>query len=241
MKKTLFILFCISLVLSIPVNTVFAVEGSNSGNPLRREIRNEIRDERRNDLDAKISTIPGAIRRLFKNTKIAIEKGTLKSKSGTTLVITKENKDYTILTDQNTQFRRKFWGKSTLDEMQIGDQITVIGKWTDETQTTIQARLVKDLSIQKRFGVFFGTVKTLNSTGWTMETVNRGVQTVTIGTSTKFINRKGVAITQSEILVGHKVRIRGIWNTNLNTVTEITEVKDFSLPPFPSITPTKTP
>ena len=237
MKKTIITIFLVSLAINIPVENVLAVDGSNSGNPLRKEIRNEVRDEIRNGLDAKISTIPGAMRRLFKNSKVAIEKGTLKSKNGTTLVITKDSNEYTILTDEKTQLRRKFWGKATLDEMQIGDQITVIGKWTDETQATIQAKMVKDQSIQKRNGVFFGTVKTLNGTGWVMETVNRKDQTVTIGTATKFINRKGIAIAQNEILVGHKVRVRGVWNTNLNTVTEITEVKDFSLPSSLNPTP----
>ena len=66
----------------------------------------------------------------------------------------------------------------------------------------------------------------------------RADQTVTVDSSTKFSNRKGETITQSEITVGQRVRVKGLWNSNDNTVTEVKEVKDFALPVRVSATAT---
>ena len=162
----------------------------------------------------RVATRPGLLRQMVKNTK-AMVTGTLSVKSGNTLTVTSGASSYSVLVDGNTQLRRRFWGKATLDEMSVGDSLNVIGKWTDDVHSTIQAKLVRDSSIQKRFGVFVGTVTSLTGTGWIMSTINRGPQTVTA--------------TQSAVLVGHKVRVRGLWDNKLNTITEVSHVKDYSL------------
>lgn len=176
--------------------------------------------------------------------RAAIGTGQVTAKSGTTLTVEKDGKSYTVLTDDKTQFRRRFWGKGSLDEILVGHQVNVIGVWTDDAKTTIQAKLVRDVSVQKRFGVFFGTVKSLTANGWVMSTVSekRTDQTVTVSASTKFVNRKEETITQADVAVGHRVRVKGLWDSAANTVTEVTHVKDFNLPlrvasPTPEATP----
>ena len=129
----------------------------------------------------------------------------------------------------NTHFRRKFWGKSNVSEISVGDSIDVVGRWANEGKTEINAVLIRNLSIQKRFGVFFGTVKSITDTGFIMTTIKRGEETVTLD-SAKLINRKGTVITASDIQIGHKVRVRGLWDSANFTITEVAEVKDFSLP-----------
>jgi hypothetical protein len=171
---------------------------------------------------------------------IAMANGKVTVKDGTTITITKDTKTYSIQTDDKTQFRRLFWGKSSFDEIQVGDTIQVFGKWTDEAKTIILARSIRDVSIQKRFGVFFGVVQSLTSNGWVMTTIStkRDNQTVTINTSTKLTNRKGETISQADIVVGHRVRVKGMWDRANNTVTEVTIVRDFSLPTLPvTVTP----
>ncbi len=181
--------------------------------------------------DATAGSRPGLLKQIFEKTgRAAIGSGILSAKSSSQLTVTKDGKSYTVLIDSNTQLRRRFWGKATLDEFQVGDTLNVIGKWTDDAHTTIQARLVRDISIQKRFGVFFGTVSSLSSNGWVMATVNRGNQAVSVASSTKFINRKGETISQSDIKVGDKVRVRGLWDKAGSTITEVKEAKDFSIP-----------
>jgi len=205
--------------------------------PLKQEIR-AVKQAVTEDINEKASTRPGLLQRIAgKLGKAAIINGTISAKAGTTLTVTKDGKTYTVQTDSKTQFRRRFWGKGSLDELQVGHLVNVHGKWTDDSQTTIAARLIRDLSIQKRYGVFFGTVTAVSSNGWVMETIRRENQTVTVSTSTRFVNRRGESISQSDIAVGHKVRVRGLWDRQANTVTEVTHVKDFSLPPIP--TPSK--
>ena len=187
-------------------------------------------------LRERIASRPGILR-AFLGSWAAIGSGDLTTKDGTTLTVTKDGKTYTIHTDDKTVFRRKFWGKSSLDELNIGDRLNVIGIWEDEAKTTVKARFIRDVSIQKRHGVFFGTVKSTSGTGFVMDSVARGTQTVTVGVTTKYVNRRGQTITLADILVGHKVRVRGLWDSHNSTITEVTHVKDFSLPTRPTPSP----
>lgn len=167
-----------------------------------------------------------------------IEKGEVTAISGTTLTVTKDGVTYTVSTDSNTSFRRRFGGKSQLSEISVNDTINVLGKWQNEEKTQILATHIRDLSIQKRHATFFGTVKTKTDTSLVLTTVNRGEQTVTISTSTKLVNRKMEEITMSDIEVGHRVRVKGIWDLTNKGVSEVTQIKDFSIPTKPSPTPT---
>lgn len=162
--------------------------------------------------------------------RAAILSGEIKTISGTTLVVTKDGTDYTILTDDKTKFRRRFWGKSTLSEFAVGNLVNVIGKWNNEEKTEINANLIRNLSIQKRFGVFFGTIKSITDTGFVMTTAKRGEETVTLASGTKLVNRKMEVIGKSDILVDHRVRVKGLWDSDNHTITEVTQVKDFNLP-----------
>lgn len=207
----------LSLVITIPVAAV------GPGQAVRQELRVEERA-------ARVSSAPGLLRS-FINKRATLPKTTLTSKTGTTLTVKgQDGKEYTVKTDTTTQLRRRFWGKATLDEMQINDTLNIIGKWLDEGKTQIQAVLIRDASIQKRNGVFLGTLKTVSGNTWTMDTQSRGTQTVTVSSITKFLNRKGEMITQSTVLVGHRVRVRGLWDNKANTITEVSEAKDFDLP-----------
>ena len=51
---------------------------------------------------------------------------------------------------EKTQLRRHFGGKSSLSESSVGDEVNVIGRYTDETKSTIEAALIRNKSIQKR-------------------------------------------------------------------------------------------
>lgn len=188
----------------------------------------------------KAGSRPGLLRDFLTKGRAAIGSCVLATKSPTSLTCTRDGKTYTILIDDKTQLRRRFWGKATLSEFQIGDTLNVIGQWTDDSHTTIKARLIRDISIQKKRGVFFGEVTSLTGSGWVMST-KRGTETVTVDSSTKFVNREGDTITKGDIKVGHRVRVKGLWDSKLNTITEVTQVKDFSLPPKPTPTPTPTP
>lgn len=197
--------------------------------------KSEVRGER-------AATIPGILK-VFKTTgRASIGSGVVASKGTDSIVVTaKDGQEITVNVGEKTQFRRRFWGKSSFDEIQTGDTVNVIGRWTDDTHTAINAVLIRDLSIQKRLGVFFGAVKSMNNDVWMITTVNRGNQEVTVSSTTKFINRRDEKMTSKEVQVGHRVRVRGLWDKTKSTIREVTEVKDFDLPAKGSVEPTAVP
>ncbi|MEK7495568.1 MAG: hypothetical protein AAB788_02650 [Patescibacteria group bacterium] len=132
------------------------------------------------------------------------------------------------ITDK-TKFLRKFGGKSSLSEYSIGDEVVVFGKFTDDTKLIIDAKTIKNNSIQKRFGAFFGKITVKNADNFIMETAERGTQTVYFGTA-KIVDRKETSITLSDIKVGDRVRVKGVWDKTLSKIAEVTQIKDFSIP-----------
>ncbi len=154
--------------------------------------------------------------------------------NGTVITATENGKTYTINTSDQTRFRRHFWGKSDLNEFSVGNQINVWGRWADDEKTIINARFIRNLSIQKRHGVFIGTVKSKTDTSFVLESINRGDQTVYFDANTKFVNRKQETITYSNVNQADRVRVKGLWDKSLNKITEVTQVKDFSQPPKPT-------
>jgi len=175
----------------------------------------------------------GVIELKFTNKRGELKNVKVIAKDATSITVDNDGTGVKVDVTADTHFRRKFWGKSSLAEISVNDSVDVIGRWVNEEKTEIKAVVIRDLSIQKRFGVFFGTVKTITDTGFVMTTIQRGEETVTLD-SAKLINRKGQTITASDIQVGHRVRVRGLWDSANFTITEVTEVKDFSLPVVPS-------
>jgi hypothetical protein len=192
-------------------------------------------------------TPPGLVKKAERQIENRVEKratigqGKVIAKEGTTLTVTKESKTYTVLTDANTRFVKKFWGKSSLEEISLNDMVNVIGRWNNEAKTEIQAVLIRNFSIQKRHGVFFGEVKSVSGSGFVLTAVKRGDQTVTVEIATKLVNRKMQKISLSDIQVGHKVRVKGVWDSVNKTITEVKQVKDFSIPLIPSPRPSSSP
>ncbi len=173
----------------------------------------------------------------------AIGSGVLKSVSGTTLTLEKDGKTYTVLTGTfdtcTTKFLRRFWGTSAISEMTVGDKLNVVGKWQDEAKTTIEACNIRNVSIQKRFAVFMGIVKSVSANGFVMSTnsAKRTDQTVALSTKGKVTDRKEATLALSQVVVGHKVRVKGMWDNTANTVVA-DAIKDFSLPVLTKVSPT---
>ncbi len=239
------------LVLGLPAHTVLADDdqGDDDRGGLRQakvEARVEFRQEKKNIFEKfreRVGSRTAELKNFLGGGRAAIGSGTITAKTDTTLTVEKDGKSYLVNLGDKTQIRRRFWGKSDLSEFSVGNVVNVIGLWTDDTHTAINATLVRNVSIQKRFGVFFGDVKSLVTNGWVMSTKsgNRADQTVTVTSDTKFENRNGETITKADVVVGHKVRVRGLWDKTLNTVTEVTQVKDFSLPVQVEVKATVTP
>jgi len=222
----------------------------NADNKVRQEERKEtklnLRETIQTELRNKFGSFPGVLKNRLRQ-KFSFGSGLLTAINGTTLTVEKDGKSYTVLTGTfehcKTKFQRRFWGSSSISEMTIGDKLNVIGRWQDDAKTIIEACSIRDVSIQKRFGVFLGVVTSVTPDGWVMTTFSakRPDQSVFVSASTKFVNRKNETITKADVVVGHRVRVKGMWNNTNNTITDVTHVKDFSLPPWPFVTPTAIP
>jgi hypothetical protein len=256
MKKTLKskILFALAgfIMAFSTVPSAFAVE--------RQQIREELKENRQEFVQEQkdtrtqlqglnkenIASRVGAVKNFF-NTRATLNNAKITGKGTGSLTVEKDSVFYTILIDEKTRLRRRFFGEAKIDEIAVGNTVNIFGKWTDETHKTIQAALIRDMSIQKRFGAFVGDVTAVNGNDITIATVHRGTQKATVSDLTKIVDRKEVALTLADIKVGHRLRVKGMWDKSNNTITEVTQVKDYTLPVKPTpkpkvtVTPTATP
>ena len=175
--------------------------------------------------------------RKFVGTRAAIGTGKVVAIDGETLTVVKDEKTYSVLTDSSTKFRRRFWGTSSLSEISVNDLVHVVGRWQNEEKTQVGAIIVRNMSIQKRYGVFFGVVTSVSDSGFVIQSAQRGNLTVSISDTTNIVNRIMDVITLSDIEVGHRVRVKGTWDSVNLTITDIVQVKNFSIPSLPSPTP----
>ena len=165
----------------------------------------------------------------LKNRGVKIIDGTVTAKSTTSLTVTKDDKSYTVLTTSDSKFRRHFWGKSTLAEISIGNKVNVWGNWADDTHASINAMMIRNLSIMKRFGVFVGDIVSKSSTSFVIHSKNRADQTVNFDSNTKFVKKNDTATIYADLKIEDRVKIKGLWDKTLNTISEVTQVKDYSL------------
>ncbi|MBI3887887.1 hypothetical protein HY310_02360 [Candidatus Microgenomates bacterium] len=156
--------------------------------------------------------------------------GTITSVGTNSLVVN----GVTVNVSSTTVLLRKFGGKSNLTEFNVGHQVGILGKWTDTTKTTLNARVIRNVSIQKRHATFVGTVQSVSPTGFVLQPVQRPVQSVTVTTKTRYVDRREKSISFSSIVSGQKVRVSGLWDSQLNTITNAGLVKDYDLPSSPS-------
>ena len=117
-----------------------------------------------------------------------------------------------------TKLLRKYGALAKLSEFTVGDQVMIRGN------------VIRALSIQKRRGVFVGNITALTDTGFVLAPEKRPAQTVNVNLLTKYVERGEKAISLSALKVGDKVMVKGLWDTKLNTITETTFVRDYSLP-----------
>jgi hypothetical protein len=167
---------------------------------------------------------------LLNKAVVAQTSGTVASLGANSLTVTTATGTVTVNTQANTVFLRRFGGKSDLAEFSTGDQVTVIGKTAGTATTSIDARLIRNASIQKRYGTFAGTVQGVSTTGFTLQPDRRPSQSVTVTAKTKITDRQGKTLPQTSLAAGHRVRFHGLWDNKLNTVTEVAYVRDYSLP-----------
>ena len=243
MKKISLSLIILTTVLTI-TPSVFALT------PLRREIKDTIKETveegkkegsdqaeiKENGKKIKMGLLDKVKNFLKKNLRLEARiKGTITVIGSNNFSLNGEDGKFQINITDNTKVLRKFGGKSSLSEFSVGDEVVVFGKFTDDTKLIIDAKIVRNNSIQKRRGAFFGKVTIKNTDNFVMETAERGTQTVYFG-SAKFVQRNETVMAYIDLKIGDRVRVKGIWDKTLNKISEVDQIKDFSIP---IVVPTK--
>ena len=173
--------------------------------------------------------------------------GSISNLSTNSFQITKDGKTYTINITDKTKLVRRYGAKSSLSEFSNGDMVNVVGKWTDENKTTIEATMVRDISIQKRNANFVGKIISISGNTFVIDPVSmgkyrKGQKTIYPATSATYKNRRMETITLADMKVGHRVRVSGgTWNRVENKIFDVTKIVDISIPPVPTKNPTPTP
>lgn len=100
-------------------------------------------------------------------------------------------------------------------DIQVNDKIFVSGALTG---STVSATKIFDISLPNHKGKVKGAVTAINGNTFTVTTKDNRIITVNTDGST-VVKQNGLVVALSNILVGSKVMIRGIWNsTTLDTL-----------------------
>lgn len=219
--KKLSILFLGFAVLSIGAISIQAetvrMQKQNLQNALKQE-RQEIKNDIKN---ATGESKRGLIDQLKDRIKSKLPKrihGKLTLINGSVLSVISDNGiTYMVTITSNTQLRRRFGGAATLSEFSIGDELAVIGNRrktsdTEFSETEIDAKYIRNLSIQRRNAVFNGTVTSKETLLFKIQTQSRGVQTVNINNATIY-TQKDQKILYADLQIGDKVIVKGeLWD-----------------------------
>lgn len=241
MKKISFLLLVLStaLILAEPSHATTSFgqnvreivkEGRQEGaSPaaIRQEVKQEVK-ERNESLFDRVKNLVKS--RLRFDARIT---GTITSIDGNKLMVqSNDGKTYQVNVISGANLVRRFGGRSTLAEFAVGNTVHVFGKFTNDEKTVIDAKMIRNASVQKRWGAFIGEVTVKNTDNFTFKSVGRADQTAYIK-GANFVNRRGEAITYTDIAVGHRVRVKGMWDRSSNQISEVDQVMDFSIPAQP--------
>jgi len=129
-------------------------------------------------------------------------------------------KEITVLVDANTKFVRKYWGKSSLEEVTIGDKLDVRVKTNEDG--TVTATLIKDDTLQWTWKVHNGAIDGLDLTAktFTLKQKNGKSVTVKVDGKTKIYVPPYTATgsTFADLQNGQIAHVRGIINNKTKVI-----------------------
>lgn len=137
--------------------------------------------------------------------------------------------NWAVVTDSGTEFVRRFGGASGTSEISAGDFISFQGvlDTTVASPITVKASVVKDWSIQKKRGSFYGTVSSVDvsAKSFVLASEDRRDITVKVTDSTKIVKGNETTVGAfSDITVGAKLTAAGLYN-NQTKILEADGIK----------------
>lgn len=206
------------------------------------QVKKELREQFKEKRDA----ILAKLRQMFPGILPAgISKGEVVGVSGDGLMVKYDGQSVTLKITDKTRILSRFGGKIALTEVKVGHIVSARGVWQDPSasagQVTMEVRVLRDLSLERRPATFWGKIKTLaeDQKSLVLETGKRGDLTVLVDTNTKIVDRSAKKIDFSALAVGHRIRVTGVWDGE-KSVAQTRVVKDWSAGPRQTV-PTATP
>ncbi len=130
-------------------------------------------------------------------------------------------KEVTLIVDANTKFVRKYWGKSSLEELTIGDKLDVRVKTNEDG--TVTATLVKDDTLHWTWKVHNGVIEGLDATAkiFTLKQRNGVSAKVLVNDKTKIWvpPYSATGSTFADLKDGQIAHVRGIINSKTKVIT----------------------
>lgn len=140
--------------------------------------------------------------------------GKVTSINGNSIVILANKNSYTVDVT-NAKLLRRLGGAMNLSDIQVNDRLNVVGT---RSGTNITASSVRNLSLQTHHGTFVGTVDSVGTDSFVLKSMKRGNQTINTNSSTNY-RHNGKSEQFSDIVVGAKVTVSGVWDRSNSNVT----------------------
>lgn len=214
-KQTNITSFFLLLIAALSVVQISLAQFPTRAIP--RELKKEMVQENKEVVKEKTRNILEQAKDVIREKIKKQIKGKLTVIVGNILTIQNNQTTFTVTTTDKTELKRRFGAASALSEFKPNDQLLVIGnrkRNTDGTlsSTDIEASYIRNMSIQRRFAVFNGEVKSITGNTITLQTKSRGLQTVNVSSATQYME-KNVSITLSNLAVGDNLIVKGeLWD-----------------------------
>ncbi|MDO8482637.1 MAG: hypothetical protein Q7S86_02350, partial [bacterium] len=125
---------------------------------------------------------------------------------------------WTIQSDSATNVIRRSGGQSNLSEISIGDFVSFQGKLvTTSGNLTVNAKILKNWSVQKKNVSFIGKVLSLGANSFVLSADEHGQ--VTVNTASAVITKNDAAVTLAVINIGDKVMAKGLFDETLRVLS----------------------
>lgn len=141
--------------------------------------------------------------------------GTVSSVTGTTINLAGKNGTAYTVNTTGAKLSRHYGAALLITDIQNGDTLSVTGQVLG---TNIAAKKIRDDSLQARYGTFSGTVSAVSSTGFSLQSKDRGAQTVNT-TSTTVFKKGNQTARLTDVTVGQTVSVGGVWDRTNSNVT----------------------
>lgn len=143
--------------------------------------------------------------------------GSIASVSASAITVNSWGGVWTINIGPDTKLVRRFGGTSTTSEFMVGDVVSVSGMASKDAAWTINAKNVKDMSIQARNASFSGVISNLNGNTFSLATRERKTVSVTMNADVKVrVGEK--ATTTAALANGVTASVSGVWDRTQATV-----------------------